>query len=71
MLNLIFGILLFVVFGKLALFGIRMTWGIAKFVISVILLPLMLIGMVIGGLISIALPLLIVIGIIILVKTVL
>ncbi len=64
MLTLIFTILMFVVFGKLLIFAIKASWGITKFVVSVILLPLALIGLVIGGLITIALPLLLIIGLI-------
>ena len=52
------------VFGKLLLFGIQMAWGISKFLLTIVILPLILIGMVVGGLLYIAFPILIVIGII-------
>ena len=64
MLSLLFVICLFWVFGKLCIFGVKAAWGISKFLMTVVLLPLVLIGMVVGGLISIAFPLLIVIGIV-------
>ena len=46
------------------LFGIQMAWGISKFLLTIVILPLILIGMVVGGLLYIAFPILIVIGII-------
>lgn len=64
MLTLFFIILLFVVFGKILGFAIRATWGVSKILFSVVLLPLCLVGLVIKGLIGIALPVLLVIGII-------
>ena len=64
MLTLLFIILMLVVFGKLIGFAIKATWGITQVVFGVILLPLILIGLVIGGFIYVALPVLIVIGVI-------
>nr|WP_294680405.1 hypothetical protein [uncultured Anaerotignum sp.] len=52
------------VFGKLLLFGIRAAWGISTFLLTVVFLPVVLIGLVLGGLLYIAFPILIVIGII-------
>lgn len=63
MLSLLFIICMIWVFGKLLFFGIKAAWGISKFLITVVLFPLILIGMVIGGLIYIAFPILIVVGI--------
>ena len=67
MLSLLFTICMIWVFGKLFFFGIRAAWGVSKFLITVVLFPLILIGMVVGGLIYIAFPILIVIGIVMLV----
>lgn len=64
MLELLFGICLLGVFGKLFIFGMKAAWGITKILFTIILLPAILIGMVIGGLIYIALPIVIIIGII-------
>ena len=64
MLELLFTILMFVVFGKILIFAFRATWGISKIVFSVILLPLFLIILVFSGLIALALPILIVVGIV-------
>lgn len=64
MLSLLFTILLIVIFGKLLIFGVKAAWGISKLLVTVVLLPLTLIGLVIGGLLSLAFPILIVVGII-------
>lgn len=64
MLTLLFIICFFVVFGKLLMFGIKAAWGISKFLLTVVLLPVILIGMVVGGLMSVAFPILIVVGIV-------
>lgn len=64
MLSLLFAICMIWIFGKVLLFGIKAAWGISKFLITIVLLPLILIGMVIGGLIYIAFPILIVVAVI-------
>ena len=64
MIGFLFIILLFLVFGKILHFAIKATWNIAKIFCFVILLPLVLVGMVLKGLMIISLPILIVIGII-------
>ena len=64
MLTLIFTVLMFLIFGKLLIFAIKAAWGISKIVCTVILLPLVLIGLVVVGLIKLALPVLLIVGII-------
>ena len=64
MLTLLFAILMFVIFGKLLIFGIRVSWGITKILFTVVLLPIFLIGLVIAGFIYIAIPILVIIGLI-------
>lgn len=64
MLTFLFSILMIIVFGKLAVFALRAAWGISKFICTIVLFPLFLIGLVIGGLIELAFPILIVVGII-------
>ena len=64
MITIIFSLLMLAVFGRLLFFAIRLTWGMLRVVLSLVLLPLGLIGLVLKGLIKIALPVLIVIGII-------
>lgn len=60
---LLFMILMFVVFGKMFRLAIRATWGITKIFFTIVFLPLILIGMVFSGLLSVAFIVLIVIGI--------
>ncbi len=64
MISLIFIILMLAVFGKLFGLAIKMTWGIVKVVFSLVFLPIFLIALVVAGLISVAVPILVVIGII-------
>ena len=64
MLTLLFIILLFVVFGKILIFAIKAAWGISKIIVSVVLLPVILIAMALTGLLSVALVILIGIGLI-------
>lgn len=60
----LFMILMFFVFGKLFFFGLKSAWGLSKFVLTIILLPITLMMMVSAGLIYFAFILLIIIGII-------
>ena len=64
MVSLLFVVCMIWIFGKLLFLGIKAAWGISKFLVTIVLLPLALIGMVVGGLIYIAFPLLIVVGIV-------
>jgi len=64
MLTFLFFILMLAVFGKILGFAIKATWGISKIVFSVVLLPLFLIALVLKGLLTLALPILVIIGII-------
>lgn len=62
--TLIFMILMFMIFGKLFIFGIKAAWGITRILFTVIFLPVILLCLAAGGLISLAFPILIVVGII-------
>ena len=62
MLNILFLILLFMVFGKIFIFAVKAAWGISKIIVSVILLPLFLLGLVVKGLLAIAFPVLVIVG---------
>ena len=64
MLSIIFWILMLMVFGKILKFAIKAAWGISKILVSLIFLPLILVALVIQGLVFLALPILIVIGVI-------
>ena len=68
MLNLLFAILMIMVFGKLIVFAIRAAWGISKVIVTLVFFPLILIGLVLGGLIYLALPILLVVGLVALFK---
>ncbi len=68
MLNLLFTILMIMVFGKLIGFAIRATWGITKVLVTLVFFPLILIGMVLGGLIYLAFPVLLIVGLVCLFK---
>ena len=64
MLSLLFTICMIWIFGKLFIFGVKAAWGISKLLLTVVFLPLILIVMVAGGLLSVAFPLLLIIGVI-------
>ena len=61
MLTLIFTILMFLIFGKILGFAIKAAWGVTKIVCTVVLLPIFLIGLVLQGLVVIALPVLLIV----------
>ncbi len=62
MLSLLFTIFFFIIFGKMIGFAFRATWGIFKVLIYLVFLPVILVAMVFGGLVYIALPILLVVG---------
>lgn len=64
MLSLIFWILMFMTFGKILKFALKMAWGISKIIVSLVLLPLFLVVLVLKGLMLLALPILVVVGVI-------
>ena len=64
MLELVFIILMFLIFGKMIVFVVKAAWGISKIVCTIVFLPLFLVGMVFAGLIGIALPILLVVGVV-------
>lgn len=65
----LFMILMFYIFGKLFFFGLKAAWGLSKFVLTIILLPITLMVMVSCGLLYFAFVFLIVVGIISFFKT--
>ena len=64
----LFIILMFMFFGKMIIFGIKAAWGLGKFVIGLILLPILIIGVIAAGLIYLTLPLLVIAGVILLIR---
>lgn len=63
-LEILFAILMFMVFGKLLIFALKVSWGITKIFFTIVFLPVILVVMVLMGFMTIALPILVVIGII-------
>ena len=64
----IFFILAIAVFGNLLRLAIRMAWGITKLVCSFLILPIILIALVFGGLLYLAFPILVIVGLVSLFK---
>ena len=64
MLSLLFVICMIGFIWKLFIFGLKASWGIMKLLCTVVFFPVILIGMVLGGLMYIAFPLLIIGGVI-------
>ena len=68
MFTILFFVFFFMIFGKMIGFAFRATWGLMKILLYIVFLPLILVGMVIGGLVYLAFPVLIVVGIVSLLK---
>lgn len=64
MLTIISFILMFIIFGRILKFAIKAAWGVSKIICSVVLLPIFLICLLVVGVVEIALPILILVGII-------
>lgn len=66
---IIFSILMIVIFGKLVGLAIRGAWAITKVIFTLVFLPFVLVMLCIGGLIYLALPILLVIGLVTLISS--
>ena len=64
MLTLLFLICMLGIFGKLLIFGLRAAWGVSRLLLTVVFFQVILIGMVFVGLIHLAFPILIIVGIV-------
>ena len=64
MITLIFTIFMFLIFGNILMFAIRMAWGMTKVLFSLVFLPVFLIALVFAGLIKLAFPILAIVGLI-------
>ena len=64
MFTLLFLICMLGIFGKLLVFGLRAAWGESMFLQTVLFFPMILSGMVFAGLIYLAFPILIIVGIV-------
>lgn len=68
MLTFIFFILFFAVFGSVLKFSLKAAWGITKIVVGLIVLPILMLVLLFYGLLVLAIPVLIVLGIVFLIK---
>ena len=64
MITLFFAITMVAVFGRLLGFAIRFSWGAARVVLSLVLLPITIIGAFAMGLLRLAFPVLAVVGLV-------
>ena len=64
MFELLFGIFVAIIFGRLFIFGLRMAWGIGQLLLTIVLLPLILVFTFFKISIYLAWPLLLVIAIV-------
>ena len=64
MLTLLMMIMFFAVFGKLIGFAFKVGWGMFKIAAYLIFLPAIVLMMIFGGLFYVALPILVVVGIV-------
>ena len=69
MMTIIFFVLFFMIFGGLLKIAFKATWGVMKFMFYIVFLPFILVGMVAYGFAFIALPILLIIGAIGLLRT--
>ncbi len=68
MITALFVLLMISVFGRLIIFAIKAAWGISKVLFTIVFCPIVLIVIALSGGIIVALPILIIIGIVSLVK---
>lgn len=69
MLTILFIIFFIGIFGRLAIFALKATWGISKVIVWLIIAPIVLVAMLASGLVYLAIIALIIYGIISLFKT--
>ena len=64
MLGILFFIFMVLIFGNMMMLAVKMAWGITKVLGSLVLLPIFLIVLVLVGLLKLAFPILVVVGVI-------
>lgn len=69
LLTLIFVLLLVSIFGKLFFWSIKAAWGITKILLTIVVFPVILIGVFAAGLSYLAIVVLIIVGIVTLIRT--
>ncbi len=65
----LFAILMIAFFFKMIGFAFRMAWGLTKVFWGIIILPVVLIGLVVFGLIRFAFPILLIVSVVMLIKS--
>ena len=68
--TIIFVLLMIAIFGRILAWGIKAAWGLTKIVLVVVFFPLILKVFALSGLIFVALPILLIVGILVLAKIV-
>lgn len=68
--TIIFVLLMIAIFGRILAWGIKAAWGLTKIVLVVVFFPLILIVFALSRLIFVALPILLIVGIVVLAKIV-
>lgn len=63
MLTLMITILFFIVFGKLFIFALKVGWSVLKITAYLVFLPAIVLMMIFGGLLYVAIPIIIIAGI--------
>ncbi len=63
MIEIVFTTFMIAVFGRLLVYAFRFAWGFSKALVTLLLMPLFLVGMVVAGVIQFALPILILIAV--------
>lgn len=64
MITFLFCMLMLALFGKLAVFACRAAWGFTKMIVCFVFAPVFLVILLISGLVYIAFPILLVVGIV-------
>lgn len=67
--TILFAVLMIAVFGKLIGLAVKAAWGITKIIFSIVFCPLVLIGLFVAGLVYLAVPILVIIGILALIAS--
>ena len=67
--TLLFYVLFLMIFGKMIGLAFRATWGIFKVMAYIVFLPVILLALVFSGLLYVALPILLVVGLVSLVAS--
>ena len=70
MLTIIVLIFMIAIFGNLIGVAIQMAWGLAKVLVTLVFLPLLILGFLFSGLFYIAIPILAIVGLVSVIKAI-